>query len=170
MVAQYSYNMRYIAAQYSLIVEASTCNMNKKERRIPIMVRINLSIDDDLFTMLSQDATRNNCTVNVYLISLLEKVYKQNPFDYAAALATLEKEAMAQPVGQEFTLVNLPSFGKISVTEAKNANLRPSVVRARLGKMFNFRVKTGMVGTVARAINSKGKLKFQSRAAVYVNR
>lgn len=44
--------------------------------------RINLSIDDDLFNSLKKDAAEKGCTVNVYLITILEKLYKQNPFDY----------------------------------------------------------------------------------------
>lgn len=132
------------------------------------MARINLSIDDDLFASLQSDANMHNCTVNVYLITILEKLYKQNPFDYTAALATLEKEAKLQPVNKEFTLVELPSFTEISVAKAENANLKPSIVRARLGKMFNKRVNDSMVGDVRRVRNLNGDLKFISRAAVYV--
>lgn len=134
------------------------------------MARINLSIDDDLFLSLEKDAHAHNCTVNVYLISILEKLYKQNPYNYSAALATLENEAKAQPSGKEFTLVDLPSFTNISVAQAQNANLKPSIVRARLGKMFNVRVKERKVGTVERSRYSNGDLKFSSRAAVYVNK
>ena len=61
------------------------------------MARINLSIDDDLFRALQNDANIHNCTVNVYLITILEKLYKQIPFDYAKALTTLEQEAQSQP-------------------------------------------------------------------------
>lgn len=134
------------------------------------MARINLSIDDDLFRALQNDANIHNCTVNVYLITILEKLYKQIPFDYAKALTTLEQEAQSQPANQEFTLVDLPSFTEISVAQAENANLKPSIVRARLGKMFNARVKEGKVGTVKRSRNLKGEPKFVSRTAVYVNR
>ena len=134
------------------------------------MARINLSIDDDLFMSLQNDANTHNCTVNVYLITILEKLYKQNPFDYATALTTLENEAQAQPIGKEFTLVDLPSFTEISVAQAINANLKPSIVRARLGKMFNARVRDRMVGTVERSLDSNGDLRFLSRAAVYVNK
>lgn len=134
------------------------------------MARINLSIDEDLFASLQNDATKHSCTVNVYLITILEKLYKQNPFDYTAALATLEEEAKSQPVNHEFTLVDLPSFTEISVAKAENANLKPSIVRARLGKMFNARVKDRMVGDVQRCVNSNGDLKFISRAAVYVRK
>ena len=84
--------------------------------------RINLSIDDELFNALQKDATTNGCTVNVYLITILEKLYKQHPFDYQTALATLESEAKNQPVGVDFTLVDLQSFQDISVAQAENAN------------------------------------------------
>ncbi len=134
------------------------------------MARINLSIDDVLFTALQSDADRHGCTVNVYLISILEKLYKQNPFDYTTALATLEEEAKSQPLNQEFILVNLPSFADISVAKAFEADLKPSIVRARLGKMFNTRVKEGMVGDVQRSVDSNGNLKFRSRTAVYVRK
>lgn len=129
--------------------------------------RINLSIDDHLFNLLQKDATANGCTVNVYLITMLEKLYNQNPFDYAAALSTLEMEAKNQLKGVDFTLVDLPSFQDISVAQAENANLKPSIVRARLGKMFNVRVREGNVGDVIRSRDSKGNLKFLSRSAVY---
>jgi len=132
------------------------------------MARINLSIDDDLFNALETDANEHNCTVNVYLITLLEKQYKQNPFNYEDALKTLEKEAKAQKLNTYFTLVDLPSFSEISVAKAEQANLKPSIVRARLGKMFNRRVAKGMVGNVSRAFDSSGNLKFDHRAAVYI--
>ena len=134
------------------------------------MARINLSIDEELFNLLVEDANKHNCTVNVYLISLLEKLYKQDPFDYAAALEALEKEAKAKPVNADFILCELPSFDSISVAKAKNAGLQPSVVRARIGKMFNTRVAEGAVGTVERSMDKDGNLKFRSRAAVYVRK
>lgn len=131
------------------------------------MARINLSLDDELFALLENDANSNACTVNVFLVTLLEKLYKQSPFDYATALTTLETEAKQQPVNQQFVLADLPSFNKISVVQAQNAGLVPSVVRARLGKLFNSRVHDGKVGTIIRSKDSKGKLIFLSRTAVY---
>ena len=129
--------------------------------------RINLSIDDDLFLLLQQDAAANGCTVNVYLITLLEKLYKQNPFDYKSALLTLEQEALSQPLGSDFTLCDLPSFRYISVVQAENANLQPSTIRARLGKIFNTKVREGEIGDVTRSTDSKGNLVYSSRTAVY---
>lgn len=71
----------------------------------------------------SEGADKHNCTVNVYLITMLEKLYKQTPFDYEAALSTLEEEAKQQSLGKNFALVDLPSFTEISVAKAENANL-----------------------------------------------
>lgn len=132
------------------------------------MARIHLSIDDDLFAALQSDANIHNCSVNVYLVTILEKLYKSKPFDYIAALTVLEQEARYQPIDKEFTLVQLPSFTEISVVKAENALLKPSIVRARLGKMFNARVKKGLVGDVQRCKKPNGDLKFLSRAAVYI--
>lgn len=134
------------------------------------MARIHLSVDDELFGLLERDANAHNCTVNVYLITILEKRYKQEPFDYQDALTTLEREAQAQPIDEEFVLADLPSFQEISVSKAEDAHLKPSVVRARLGKMFNRRVYAGAVGDVERALDEKYALKFLSRAAVYIRK
>lgn len=131
------------------------------------MARIHLSIDDELFEAIQEDALKHNCTVNVHLVTILEKLYKQHPFDYAGALKTLEDEAKDMPTGEQFTLVDLPSFTEISVVRAEDACLKPSIVRARLGKMFNSRVRDGMVDNICRSVDEKGKLKFSSRAAVY---
>ncbi|MDE5792246.1 MAG: hypothetical protein K2H66_01825, partial [Oscillospiraceae bacterium] len=117
-----------------------------------------------------QDAMQCNCSVNVYLVTILEKLYKQNPFDYQSALAIIEQEAKAQPYDKDFTLVKLPSFMEISVAKAEHANLKPSIVRARLGKMFNARVRDGKVGDVQRSVNDNGDLKFISRAAAYIRK
>lgn len=133
-------------------------------------VRINLSIDNDLFDLLQEDASRHSCSVNVHLISILEKLYKQTPFDYQAALETLEREAKEQEINRDFTLIDLPSFGEISVVKAEDANLKPAIVRARLGKMFNVRVREGKVGDVQRSRRDNGELKFIARAAVYVRK
>lgn len=137
------------------------------------MARINLSIENELFELLCNDAEEHNCTVNVYLISLLEGLYKQNPFDYEKALTVLIEEAMDKPIGEEFILFDLPSFSEICVARAENANLKPSIVRARLGKMFNSLVRSNKVKNnedgymIKRKYKEDDSPKFLSRAAVY---
>ncbi|RKP54943.1 hypothetical protein D7Z26_06805 [Cohnella endophytica] len=134
------------------------------------MARINLSINDDLFELLSNDAGRHNCTVNVYLISLIEGLYLQDPFDYEAALSKLIAEAKIRPLNAEFILFDLPSFKEICIAKAENANLKPSMVRARLGKSFNKLVEKKMVGSVRRVRNEDGSLKFISSTAVFIRK
>ena len=137
------------------------------------MAHIKLSIDGNLFKALNTDAKKLNYTVNDYLktlITLGEKLINQNPFDYEAALKKLVKEAGRLPSNTYFTLVDLPSFCKISVARADQANLQPSIVRPRLGMMFPKRVVSGMVGNVSRAFDSSGNLMFDHRAAVYIRR
>jgi hypothetical protein len=133
-----------------------------------LMPRINLSIDQELFDLLKDAADEQNCTVNVHIISILERLYKQNPFDYQAALSNLIEETKFKSNGEEFTLVDLPSFSEISTAKAEDAKIKPSIVRARLGKLFNAAVSNGNVPFIKRAKKENGELKFSSRAAVYI--
>lgn len=134
------------------------------------MPRINLSIDQEVYDLLEEAAKKEKCTINVHIISILEKLYKQNPFDYQGALKTLIDEAKLMDIGKEFTLVNLPSFSEISVAKAEEAKIKPSMVRARLGKLFNAAVRSGSISFVERAKKENGELKFYNRAAVYVKK
>lgn len=132
------------------------------------MPRINLSIDEDLFKQLEEDAKNHNSSINVFVISILERLYKQNPFDYEAALTQLIVETKSKEIGEEFTLVELPSFSDICVAKAEDAKVKPSIVRARLGKMFNSAVANEMIVGIKRARTEQGELKFTARAAVYI--
>ncbi len=130
------------------------------------MHRITLSLDDELFLSLEKDAIKNNCTPNVQIVSILEKLYRQTPFDYGAALNRLVNDVKNVPVNQEFALNALPSFKDISVAEARNSKIRPSAVRARLGRMFNEMARKGMINGVE-ACPVKKNSKSTSKAAVY---
>lgn len=137
------------------------------------MARINLSIDNDLFTKIENEAISKSTTVNLLIIDLLENLYADtSAFNYSAALMTLVKEAESYAVnhknGTEFSLVDLDSFAEICVAQAGNAKLRLSMVRARLGKMFNSLVRQGNVSDISRAKDSDGNNKFISKTAIYV--
>jgi hypothetical protein len=137
------------------------------------MARINLSIDNDLFAKIEKEAIEKSTTVNLLIIDLLENLYADtSAFNYSAALMTLVKEAEAYAVNHindtEFPLVDLASFTDICVAQAGNAKLRPSMVRARLGKMFNSLVRHGNVSGISRAKDSDGNNKFINKTAVYV--
>lgn len=133
------------------------------------MPRINLSVDAELFAAVAADANKRSCTVNAYILFLLEKLYKQSPFD-SAALETLVTEAKSQQHEFEFTLAALPSFNKVSVAKVADATIKPSAERARLGKIFNAMVRSNKVGDVQRCVDSNGDLKFRSGSAVYVRK
>lgn len=132
------------------------------------MPRINLSVDQELFDLLQEDADKQNCTVNVHIISILEGLYKKNPFNYQKALNRLIEETELKVEGEEFTLVELPSFSEISTARAEDAKIKPSIVRARLGKLFNSAVSNKKIASIERARDENGDLKFSNRAAVYI--
>lgn len=139
------------------------------------MPRVNLSIDDALYAKLAEGAKGKGTTVNLLIIDLLEHIYLDSvAFDYSSALKMLvdeaEEYAKSHEDGGEFTLAKLSSFANISVTQANKSNVRPSIVRARLGKMFNAKVYSGNVKGVARAINSKGNKKFKDNTVIYAVR
>lgn len=129
------------------------------------MARINLSIDDGLFAKIEKEAVGKSTTVNLLIIDLLEDLYADAPaFNYSEALKTLvneaEEYAKHHQKGDEFPLVKLDSFADICVAQAGKTKIRPSMVRARLGKMFNSMVRHGNVTGVSRAKNEDGKNKF----------
>ena len=137
------------------------------------MPRINLSVDDALFIELEKRAMSKKTTVNLLIIDLLENLYADSAmFNYSASLKTLVDEAEIYAEnhenGDEFTLANLSSFTNISIVQAGKSNVRPTMVRARLGKMFNAKVCNGNVKGVARAKNSLGKEKFINKTVIYV--
>ena len=137
------------------------------------MARVNLSIDDALFTEIKKEAAGKSTTVNLLIIDLLENLYADtSAFNYSEALKRLVDEAKAYAKthknGDEFLLVKLGSFAEICIAQAGKAKLRPSMVRARLGKMFNSLVRHNNVDGVSRAKDAGGKNKFINNTAVYV--
>lgn len=136
------------------------------------MARVNLSINDDLFDKIEKEAKKKSTTVNLLIIDLLAELYGNDCFNYSMALKKLVDEAEdyanTHQKGNEFTLVMLPSFADICVAQAGNAKIRPSMARARLGKMFNTMVRKKSVKGVSRSIDNKGNLKFIEKTAVFV--
>lgn len=131
------------------------------------MPRVNLSLSNELFSALQADSLSHDCTVNVMILSILEQLYLQDPFDYEAAMHQLESEANQLPLNSEFTLSCLNSFSNIPVALSQKAILKPSTIRARLGKMFNARVRAGLLPGIVRSTDDQGALKFSARSAVY---
>ncbi len=136
------------------------------------MPRLNLSISQELYDKIAAVALDNQKTVNHEVVDFLEKEYLgKTSYDYSTALDNLKKEAAEMPI--EFTLADLPTFKNIEADLANSPELQPTVVRAKLGKMFNEEIKRGNVLNIERAtqkVDGEERLRFLSRAAVYINK
>ena len=70
-------------------------------------MRINLNVDETLFDLIKADADKKNVSINMYVIGLLEKLYRQQPFNYEDALNKLIEDALSVPSGKPFLLSEL---------------------------------------------------------------
>ncbi len=136
------------------------------------MPRINLSISNELFSAMEQTANKKNIPINLVAISALEQIFLEEQVDYTELLNKMLKDIDNLPKEKkEFILFDLPSFKSINVATCKDGIVKPTTLRARLGKAFNELVRTDSVKGVSRAttidIHGKEALKFDHRAAVY---
>ena len=151
------------------------------------MPRVYLTLEQELFKCIEEDANKNNITMNLLMQNIFERIYMGGlnyddivkkigldtvGFDYTAALNELIKEIEERPDG-EFTLVDLESFSKLCIATLEKGYLQPATLRARLGKLFNSAVRKNteenqIVPYVKRAKKNNGELKFLARAAVYI--
>ena len=142
-------------------------------------MRINLNVDEMLFDLIKADADKKNVSINMYVIGLLEKLYRQQPFNYEDALNKLIEDALSVPSGKPFLLSELESFSEVCVAKAEKSNIQPSIVRARLGKNFNKMVQEekiykvnadGKKEIIVRHLNQKGELAFRHKAALFIKK
>lgn len=154
------------------------------------MPRVYLTLEQELFNQIEEDANKNSITMNLLMQNIFERIYMSGlsyseivekigldtvGFDYTAALNELIKETNEREDG-EFTLVMLDSFSQLCISTVEKGYLQPSTLRARLGKLYNSVVRNDMnkadkdkiLPGVERAKNDSGDLKFISRTAVYV--
>lgn len=154
------------------------------------MPRVYLTLEQELFNRIEEDANENKITMNLLMQNIFERIYMSGlsyndivkkigldtvGFDYTAALNELIKETNEREDG-EFTLVMLESFSKLCISTVEKGYLQPSTLRARLGKLYNSAVKNDknkpykdkVLPGVERARDENGDLKFISRTAVYV--
>ena len=136
------------------------------------MPRLNLSINNAVFSDLQREADEKGISVNNLVYSILRDRYGYNGFDILVEFENLKREARAE--SGFFNLNNLPTFQNLE-TKLKNTGYpeSPSQVRARLGRMFMEAVEKDQVWNVDRAmsIDQDGNeiAKTSSRAAVYSN-
>jgi len=131
------------------------------------MPRVHLSLDDSLYHALEVEAKEMKISISVYIISLLNKLKNPDAVDYAEILSKTIEEALSYSIDEEFTLVDLESFSEISMVQAVKGNIKPSMVRAGVGKMFNAEVRKGAIDEIKR-VYKDGEPKFRDKAAVYV--
>jgi predicted DNA-binding ribbon-helix-helix protein len=128
-------------------------------------MRIYISLDDKLADIVKKDADAKGITVNDLIFNLVEDLYRSEPFNYDEALRQLVIEAK-KCEEKEFTLSKLPSFSKISTAKADQSKIKPSIVRAKLGKMFNRAVADkNVLGVRRKKLN--GEPVFYRNSAVY---
>lgn len=132
--------------------------------------RVNLSLDDKLFKRISEQAAAKTVSPNNEIISILENIFFEEPFDFSLALNTLINETQTSlKDGEEFLLNRLPSFNDICTGKIndKTYNYVPLTLRARLGLDFQRAVKKGLVPNVMRAKDSNDDDKVIRRTAIY---
>lgn len=133
-------------------------------------VRINLSLENKLFDLISKQADSNKVSINTEIISILEKIFYEQPFDYSSALnAIINEIPLVIKQGEEFLLNKLPCFLEVSTgtLDTSTHNYIPSIYRARLGADFKNAVKKGLVPNVTIAINADGSEKVFKKTLIY---
>lgn len=153
--------------EYSTILIKGDEYMSKK---------IHLSLDDDLFEMISSDAEKSSVSVNVHITNMLEKLYRKDSFDYETVLSQIISEAYSQNANKPFVLAELSAFSELCIAQATQAKIKPNMARVRIAKSFNVLVQNGKLETtkngkqlaIYRHINKNGELAFRNRAAVFI--
>lgn len=134
------------------------------------MPRVNLSISQELYDALLEEAESGNITVNHLILSVLEEKYNnRSGIDYVALLDKIISES--KEMTGDFVLADLPTYSNIEgLLIETGAHISIASVKARLGKMYNEAVRKDAIPGVERAVIEKNgveQLKFLSRAAVY---
>lgn len=140
-----------------------------------IRTRINLSVSEELYEVLEKKS--GGLPVSTYVNNILESLYLEKPYNLDLALSELIEEAqiLVEKNKEEdefsFTLSDLETFKEYSVARADEAGILPSVIRARLGKLFNAKIRAeGEDIGIERSYKlEKGEkvLEFRNRTAVY---
>ncbi|MCR5580320.1 MAG: hypothetical protein K6F66_01910 [Pseudobutyrivibrio sp.] len=133
------------------------------------MPRVNLSINQNIYDNIKQQADIQGISVNNMIYSQLQQKYGTDEFDYIVALDCLKQEAMEKE--GYFSLWELPTFKDIDENSSMES---PEQIRARLGKMFHDSVQKGQVYNVeihtGKLEGDYRRLKSTGRAVIYINR
>ena len=137
------------------------------------MPRIHLTLSEELYRQIREEADKNHTTVNGLLYTLLDETYSKSfCYDCSFAMESLIMESAKMQ--DEFTLADLPTFKNVE-RDLAEIDSKESItsIRSKLGKMYKAAVKKGDIEGVERATvekNGKVKYKFRARAIVYKKR
>lgn len=137
------------------------------------MPRINLTISDDLFNALQNEARKKNVPVNLVAVETLEKLFVKETINYSAFIKSLLEEVDKLPRDKtEFCLFDLDTYNSIGMSEISDGRIKPSTLKARIGKAFNELERTVGFKGIHRAYTTDKQgnkvLKFNHRSAVYM--
>lgn len=122
------------------------------------MRRLYLTLSDELYLNIEQQASESGMGPNLFAVSLLEKLYDKNDIDYPSILESVIASAKKYSK-DKFILSELEDFQKV-----------PSNLKLRIGRSFNDAVKKGKVEGVERATtikNGEKILAFKDGSAVF---
>ena len=140
------------------------------------MPRVYLTLEQELFERIEEDANKNNITMNLLMQNIFERIYMGGlnysdivekigldtvGFNYTVALTELIYDTKERADG-EFTIGDLDSFSRLCIATSENGYLQPTTLRARLGKLYNSAVRNDIVPCVERAKKDNGELKCKS--------
>lgn len=110
------------------------------------MPRVNLSLDQHLFNELDQLAKRNQISINLVILKILEGIcYNNQSINTVQALKEIIEETEKLEDGEKFQLRDLESYNKYTVATGVLGRVQPSTIRGRLSKEFNKAIDTGRI-------------------------
>ncbi len=133
------------------------------------MRKIQLTLSDELEEKIKNAAEFRQLDMTLHIMTILEKLYIEEPFDYEEGIKLLIKDVLTYPKS-EFVLTDIPYFKTLPVAKANGGTIKPSEIRARLGKTFrNLAVEEKILGVSRKMIiiNGQEKPALIHNTAVY---
>ena len=133
------------------------------------MKRLNLTIDDAVYSALEDRAKKEHTSVSMYVYNFIANSHSNNKIDFVKILNNIYKEIdKMKPC--KFTLNDLDSFKKISMVEYNGGNIKLATIRARIGKNFYKSVEKKEVNKVSVAKDSDGNVQKRFNAILYIKK
>lgn len=131
------------------------------------MKRVNLVIDDDLYSKIEEEARRRHVTPSSLMTEVLQDgIHSFDGINYLEVVEGLCKRVSLLPPGAEFAFNTLLPEDVLSLI-AKRAGVSIASAKSRLGKAFAKALRDGKAGKV-RLKEEGGKVKRNKGAAIYM--